>query len=145
MNEPSKNDQVPPGISQIDKSPTSNHLKSVSDKKNFVKSVESRIDLNQLFILKYYKAQERILSAYDYFGGIFQLISTSFNLKDNEITIEQYELLYNMLMKYCEHMKNTHHSILVKILSYLPLNSLISKISLLNRKLYIVSGDIQLL
>ena len=61
------------------------------------------------------------------------------------ISYEEYELIFQVIVAYCEELKRTDHAILIKILAYLPLSTLIHKVSKLNRKLYIVSGDVNLL
>jgi len=53
--------------------------------------------------------------------------------------------VFQAICSYAEGLKRKHHSLLLHILSFLTMNELIIKISRLNRKLYIVSGDLNLL
>ena len=73
------------------------------------------------------------------------MIQTKFGVPGLSITEEQYQLIYSILAYYCQSQKNQHHVLLINILSFLPLEVILRRISFLNRKLYIVSGDMQLL
>ena len=57
----------------------------------------------------------------------------------------QLQMICRSLSIYCEELKKSQHSLLIKILSYLPLHELIRTVSKVTRKLYIVTGDTNLL
>ena len=95
--------------------------------------------------MKNYCPKRRLFCATQYYNGISDLIHSRFGEPGLGITEEQFNLIYSILAYYCQNQKNQHHSLLLKILSYLPLDVLIMRVSLLNRKLYIVSGDLRLL
>ena len=103
--------------------------------------LQNNLDYSRLAINKV-SASKRLLRAYEYFEGIPDFIQTYF--EPGEINGTQYELIEQCICDYVESIKKQHHFLLLKILSYLPLKDIILKISLLNRKFYIVSGDLDL-
>ena len=97
----------------------------------------SRLNINKM------PPSKRLFRAYEYFEGIPQFIQTYF--EPGEINGIQYDLIEQCICDYVESLKKQHHFLLLTILAYLPIRDIILKISLLNRKLYIVSGDLSLL
>jgi hypothetical protein len=89
-----------------------------------------------------FTCSHRLLKAYEYFEGIPAFISSYF--EPHEINQTQYGLIEQSICDYIEKLKKGHHELLLKILSYLPLKDIILKLSRLNRKLYIISGDLDL-
>jgi hypothetical protein len=103
------------------------------------------LDFQQLPILRDFTLSQQLFQQYEYFNGIDDFIIHFFDLENSDMSTVQYRLIFQSVVEYCEVIKKNHHNVLVRIFSYLPLQELIQNVSKLNRKLYIVSGDLFLL
>ena len=108
----------------------------------FKEFLATNLDYRRLLINRKFSASQRLLTAYEYFDGIPEFIQTYF--EPGEINKIQHQLIEQSICDYVEVLKKDHHELLLNILSYLPLKDIILKVSRLNRKLYIVSGDLDL-
>lgn len=107
--------------------------------------VNSLFDFGQLRVNKNFTLMNRVLQVYEYYEGITDFICDQFDMVSGTVSFQEYEFIFQCVIGYCEDLKRTDHGILLRILAYLPLPTLIHKVSRLNRKLYIVSGDVNLL
>lgn len=110
--------------------------------REFREFLQKNLDFNRLRINRVFNAQERLLTAYEYFDGIGEFIASYFG--PEEINDIQYQLIEQSICEYLEQLKKQHHELLLKIIGYLPLRDVIMKVSRLNRKMYIVCGDLDL-
>lgn len=62
--------------------------RSMQSQENFAKYLMQQMEINELPINKNFSAQSRLLCAYDYFSGIYELITANFDLQSGEISPE---------------------------------------------------------
>jgi hypothetical protein len=61
----------------------------------------------------------------DYFEGITDLICEKFDIYGGELSLQSFDFVFKHILKHCDHMKSSHHQILINILSFIPLKMLI--------------------
>jgi hypothetical protein len=77
----------------------------------------------------------------DFLLGVNRIVKhNEFKYFDDEIKEFYREVVLN-----CLSLRDVFHSLLIKIFSYLTLEEVISKITLINHKMYCVAGDFELL
>jgi hypothetical protein len=84
-----------------------------------------KINLNELKINKNYTNMTRVFCAYESFEGITDLICETFDIYGGELSLQSFDFVFKHILKHCDHMKSSHHQILINILSFIPLKMLI--------------------